>query len=198
MTSVLIPTVVEQTPRGERAYDLYSRMLREHIVFIGSPIDDVVANLICAQLLFLEAENPDRDISIYINSPGGDPVSMMAIYDTMQFIRNDISTLCFGQAVSAAAILLIAGTKGKRFALPHTRIILGQHSSAANGQVSDIEIQAAEIARARRSMMSILSTHSYRDVDQIARDTDRDLILTSSEAVEYGFVDEVLTQRPLT
>jgi ATP-dependent Clp protease, protease subunit len=191
-----VPTVVEQTPRGERAYDLYSRMLREHIIFIGTPIDDVVANLICAQLLFLESENPDRDINIYINSPGGDPISMMAIYDTMEFINNDISTLCFGQAVSAAAVLLIAGTKGKRFALPHTRMILGQHSSGANGQVSDIEIQAAEIARTRRSMTSILSTHSHRSIDQIEMDTDRDLILTPTEAVEYGFVDEVLTHRP--
>ncbi len=198
MSSVLIPTVVEQTSRGERAYDLYSRMLREHIVFIGSPIDDVVANLICAQLLFLESENPDRDISIYINSPGGDPVSMMAIYDTMSFIRNDISTICFGQAVSAAAVLLIAGTKGKRFALPHTRIVFGQHTSGANGQVSDIEIQAAEIARTRRSMTTILSAHSYRSIDQIERDTDRDLILTAHEAVDYGFVDEVISARPTT
>jgi ATP-dependent Clp protease, protease subunit len=196
MASAFVPTVVEQTPRGERAYDLYSRMLREHIVFIGTEIDDTIANLICAQLLFLESENPDRDISIYINSPGGDPVAMMAIYDTMSFVNNDISTMCFGQAVSAAAVLLIAGTKGKRFALPHTRIVLQQETSGASGQVSDIEIQAREVARTRLQTQAILSAHSYRSVEEIAVDTDRDLILTADQAVAYGFIDEVIAHRP--
>jgi ATP-dependent Clp protease, protease subunit len=195
MPSVLIPTVIEQTARGERAFDLYSRMLAEHIVFIGTPIDDVVANLICAQLLFLEAENPDRDINLYVNSPGGDPIAMLAIYDTMQFIRNDVSTFCFGQAVSVAAVLLSAGTKGKRFALPHTRVMLHQPSARASGQVSDIELQARELERTRTAMEAIISAHTYRSVDEIRRDTSREFVLTAEEAVTYGLIDEIVNGR---
>jgi ATP-dependent Clp protease, protease subunit len=191
----LVPTVVESTNRGERAYDLYSRLLREHIIFIGTPIDDTIANLICAQLLFLESENPEKDISLYINSPGGEITGLMAIYDTLQFIRNDISTLCFGQAASAAAVLLSAGTKGKRFALPHSRILIHQPYSGAGGQASDIEIQAREIMRMRSMLDEILARHTGQDVEKISKDTERDYILGADEAVSYGIIDEVLSSR---
>ncbi len=195
MTSVLVPNVIEQTSRGERGSDLYSRMLREHIVFLGTPIDDLVANLICAQLLFLESENPDRDINLYINSPGGEVSSVLAIYDTMQFVRNDVVTFCFGQAAGASAVLVASGTKGKRFALGHSRIVLHQPSAGASGQVSDIEIQAKEIAREREALEAILSSHTYRTLDEVRRDTQRDLVLSASEAVAWGVLDEVVTSR---
>ena len=193
----LVPTVVEQTNRGERAYDLYSRMLREHIVFLGTPIDDTIANLICAQMLFLESENPDKDISIYINSPGGEITGLMAIYDTMRFIKNDITTICYGQAASAAAVLLAAGTKGKRFALPHSRILIHQPYSGAGGQASDIEIQAREIMRMRTMLDEILAEHTGQTVEKISKDTDRDYIMGAEEARTYGIIDEVISSREL-
>jgi ATP-dependent Clp protease protease subunit len=193
----LIPNVIEQTNRGERFSDLYSRLLREHIIFVGTPIDDVIANLICAQLLFLESENPDRDISIYINSPGGDVTGLMAIYDTCQFIKNDISTICFGQAASAAAVLLAAGTKGKRFALPHSRILIHQPYSGAGGQASDIEIQARELLRIQTDLEELLARHTGQTVERIHKDTDRDYIMTAAEAQAYGIIDEVITSRDL-
>ena len=195
ISNYLVPTVVEQTNRGERAYDLYSRLLREHIVFVGTPIDDTIANLICAQLLFLESENPDKDINIYINSPGGDVTGLMAIYDTCQFIRNDISTICFGQAASAAAVLLAAGTKGKRFALPHVRVLIHQPYSGAGGQASDIEIQARELHRIQTDLEEILSKHTGQTVEHIHKDTDRDYIMSAEEAKVYGIIDEVITAR---
>ncbi len=193
----LVPTVVEQTNRGERAYDLYSRLLKEHIVFVGTPIDDTIANLLCAQLLFLESENPDRDINIYINSPGGDVTGLMAIYDTCQFIRNDISTICFGQAASAAAVLLASGTPGKRFALPHSRVLIHQPYSGAGGQASDIEIQARELHRIQTDLEEILSRHTGQTVDRIHKDTDRDYIMSAAEAKVYGIIDHVITSREL-
>ena len=195
ISNYLVPTVVEQTNRGERAYDLYSRLLREHIVFVGTPIDDTIANLICAQLLFLESENPDKDINIYINSPGGDVTGLMAIYDTCQFIRNDISTICFGQAASAAAVLLAAGTKGKRFALPHVRVLIHQPYSGAGGQASDIEIQAKELMRIQADLEEILAKHTGQTVERIHKDTDRDYIMSAEEAKAYGIIDEVITAR---
>ena len=193
-----VPNVIEQTSRGERSYDLYSRLLREHIVFIGTPIDDTIANLICAQLLFLESENSDRDINLYINSPGGEITGLMAIYDTLQFIRNDVTTFCYGQAASAAAVLLAAGTKGKRFALPHSRILIHQPYSGAGGQASDIEIQAREIMRMRTMLDEILSKHTGQTIEKISSDTERDYILSAEEAVAYGIIDEVITSRALT
>jgi ATP-dependent Clp protease, protease subunit len=197
ISNYLVPTVVEQTNRGERAYDLYSRLLREHIVFVGTPIDDTIANLLCAQLLFLESENPDRDINIYINSPGGDVTGLMAIYDTCQFIRNDISTICFGQAASAAAVLLASGTKGKRFALPHSRILIHQPYSGAGGQASDIEIQARELARIQSDLEGILAIHTGQTVEKIHKDTDRDYIMSAEEAKTYGIIDHVISSRDL-
>ncbi len=193
----LVPTVVEQTNRGERAYDLYSRLLKEHIVFVGTPIDDTIANLLCAQLLFLESENPDRDINIYINSPGGDVTGLMAIYDTCQFIRNDISTICFGQAASAAAVLLASGTPGKRFALPHSRILIHQPYSGAGGQASDIEIQARELGRIQADLEDILSRHTGQTTEKIHKDTDRDYIMSAEEAKTYGIIDHVISSREL-
>lgn len=193
-----VPNVIEQTSRGERSYDLYSRLLREHIVFIGTPIDDTIANLICAQLLFLESENADRDINLYINSPGGEITGLMAIYDTLQFIRNDVTTFCYGQAASAAAVLLAAGTKGKRFALPHSRILIHQPYSGAGGQASDIEIQAREIMRMRTMLDEILAKHTGQTIEKISSDTERDYILGAEEAVAYGIIDEVITSRALT
>ena len=184
----LVPTVVEQTNRGERAYDLYSRLLREHIIFLGTPIDDTIANLVCAQLLFLESENPDKDISLYINSPGGEITALFAIYDTLQFIKNSITTICFGQAASAAAVLLAAGTKGKRFALPHSRILIHQPYSGAGGQASDIEIQAREIMRMREMLEEMLSLHTGQSKEKVSRDTDRDYIMSAAEAVTYGII----------
>ena len=180
----LVPTVVEQTNRGERAYDLYSRLLREHIVFLGTPIDDTIANLICAQLLFLESENPDKDINIYINSPGGDITGLFAIYDTLQFIKNEITTICFGQAASAAAVLLAAGTKGKRFALPHSRVLIHQPYSGAGGQASDIEIQARELLRVQSDLEEVLARHTGQTAEKIHTDTDRDFIMTAEEAAQ--------------
>ena len=195
MPSAFLPTVIEQTSRGERAYDLYSRMLSDHIIFLSTPLDETIANIICAQMLFLESVNPERDINLYINSPGGDVVGLFAIYDTMQFVSNDISTICFGQAASAAAVLLAAGTSGKRFALPNARILLHQPSSGASGQVSDIEIQARELSRTRTTLDEILSTHTGKSTDRVRRDTERDFILSAAEACDYGVIDEVMDRR---
>jgi ATP-dependent Clp protease, protease subunit len=191
----LVPTVIEQTSRGERGYDLYSRLLKERIIILGTPIDDTVANLICAQMLFLEYEDPDKDISLYVNSPGGDITALFAIYDTMKFVKPDVSTFCFGQAASAAAVLLAAGAHGKRFALPHARILLHQPWGGAAGQASDIELQAKEILRMRDLLNSMISGDTGQTVDKIARDTDRDFVITAEEAVGYGLIDEVITTR---
>jgi ATP-dependent Clp protease protease subunit len=194
----LVPTVVEQTNRGERAYDLFSRLLKEHIIFLGTPIDDTIANLVCAQLIHLESENPDKDINIYINSPGGDIPSLFAIYDTIQYVKPDIATTCLGQAASAAAVLLAAGRKGKRLALPHSRILLHQPWGTGGGQAADIEIQAREILRMRDVLNEILAHHTGQDVEKIARDTDRDYIMSADEAKSYGIIDEVITARDST
>jgi len=192
----LVPNVIEQTSRGERYSDLYSRLLRENIIFLATPIDDAVANLICAQLLFLESENPDKDISIYINSPGGDINALMAIYDTMQYVRPEITTLCFGQAASAAAVLLAAGTKGKRLALPNARVLLHQpYAQSGYSQASDIELAAAEIMRLKTTLEEILARHTGQSAEKIAVDTDRDFIMTAEEAKEYGVIDEILSAR---
>ncbi len=193
----LVPTVVESTNRGERAYDLYSRLLKENIIFLGTPIDDNVANLICAQLLHLESENSDKDISIYINSPGGDITALFAIYDTLQFIKNQVSTICYGQAASAAAVLLAAGTKGKRLALPHSRILLHQPWGSGGGQATDIEIQAREIMRMKDLLNEILAEHTGQPIEKIETDTDRDFVMTAQEALEYGIIDEVISRRAL-
>jgi ATP-dependent Clp protease protease subunit len=193
--SYLVPTVVEQTNRGERAFDLYSRLLKDNIIFLGTPIDDTIANLVCAQLLHLESESPDKDINLYINSPGGDITALFAIYDTMQFIKPEISTICFGQAASAAAVLLAAGTKGKRLALPLARVLLHQPYAQAMGQAVDIELAAKEIERMRSQLDGILSHHTGQPVERIHRDTDRDFILSAAEAKEYGIIDEVIESR---
>jgi ATP-dependent Clp protease protease subunit len=193
----LVPTVVEQTNRGERAFDLYSRLLKEHIIFLGTPIDDTIANLICAQLLHLESENPEKDINIYINSPGGDVNAMFAIYDTMMYIRPSISTICYGQAASAAAVLLAAGTEGKRLALPHSRIIIHQPYAGAQGMASDIEIAATEIQRIKDQLENVLAKHTGQPVERINRDTDRDYVMTAEQAREYGIIDEVLQSRDI-
>jgi ATP-dependent Clp protease protease subunit len=193
----LVPTVVEQTNRGERAFDLYSRLLKEHIIFLGTPIDDTIANLVCAQLLHLESENPDKDINIYINSPGGDITALFAIYDTMQYVKADITTICFGQAASAAAVLLAAGTKGKRLALPHARVLLHQPWGSGSGQATDIEIQAREIQRMRDLLEDILVEHTGQPKEKLNRDTDRDFVLSAPEAKEYGIIDEVISTREL-
>ena len=187
--------VVEQTNRGERAYDIYSRLLRDNIVFIGSAIDDNLSNLVIAQLLYLEAEDPEKDISIYINSPGGSVTAGLAIYDTMQFIRPDISTICIGQAASMAAVLLTAGTAKKRFALPNSRVLLHQPMGDFSGQATDVEIHAREILRIRQRLNEILHTHSGQALDRINRDTDRDFILTGEGAREYGLIDQVISRR---
>ncbi len=192
----LVPTVVESSNRGERAYDLYSRLLRERIIFLGTPIDDTIANLICAQMLFLESEDPDKDINLYINSPGGDITGLLAIYDTMKYIKPAVSTFCFGQAASAAAVLLGAGTKGKRFALPHARVLLHQPWGGVGGQASDIEIQAREIIRMKDMLNSMLANDTGQSVERITKDTDRDFIISADEAVEYGLIDEVISARP--
>jgi ATP-dependent Clp protease protease subunit len=192
----LVPTVVEQTSRGERAYDLYSRLLKENIIFIGTPIDDTIANLVCAQLIHLESENPDKDINIYINSPGGDITALFAIYDTLQFIRNDVATICLGQAASAAAVLLAAGTKGKRAALTHSRVLLHQPwGQVGYGQVTDLEIAAKEILRMKDLLNEILAKHTGQPVERINADTDRDFVLEANEALEYGIIDDVFTSR---
>lgn len=191
-----IPIVVEQTGRGERAYDIYSRLLKDRIVFLGSVITDDVANLITAQLLFLESEDPERDIYFYINSPGGSVTAGLAVYDTMQYIRPQISTVCVGQAASMAAVLLAAGTKDKRFALPHSRIMIHQPLGGFQGQAADIDIQAREILRMREELNSILMKHTGQSLKRIEKDTDRDLFMNGKQAQEYGLVDEVITTRP--
>jgi ATP-dependent Clp protease protease subunit len=191
-----VPTVTEQTSRGERAYDLYSRLLKENIIFLGTPIDDTIANLVCAQLIHLESENPDKDINIYINSPGGDITALFAIYDTMQFVKNDIATICLGQAASAAAVLLAAGTKGKRLALPHSRVLLHQpYGQVGYSQVTDLEIAAREILRMRELLEQILSKHTGQSIERIHEDTDRDFVMEADAAKEYGVIDEIITMR---
>ena len=191
----MVPIVIEQTNRGERSFDLFSRLLKEHIIFIGTPIDDTIANLVCAQLLHLESENPDKDISLYINSPGGDINALFAIYDTMQYIKPDITTICFGQAASAAAVLLAAGSHGKRLALPHARILLHQPWGQAGGQATDIELVAKEILRLKIQLEEIMALHTGQPVERIAADTDRDFVMTAAEAREYGLIDEVISTR---
>src|SRR5688572_121387 len=191
----LVPNVVEQTSRGERAYDLYSRLLKDNIIFLQTPIDDQIASLICAQLIHLESENPEKDINIYINSPGGDITSLFAIYDTMQFIRNDIATICLGQAASAAAVLLAAGTKGKRLALPRSRVLLHQPYGQAMGQAADIELAAKEIERMRTQLEDMLAEHTGQPRERIHKDTDRDFVLSAPEAKDYGIIDEVIAVR---
>ncbi len=191
----LVPMVVEQTSRGERAYDIFSRLLKDNIIFLGHPIDDVLANLVIAQLLFLEAEDPDRDISIYINSPGGSVTAGLAVLDTLSFVKPDISTFCVGQAASMAAVILSAGTKGKRFALPNSRIVIHQPLGGAQGQASDIDIQAKEILRMRERLNEILAANTGQDQERIAQDTDRDYIMTAGQAKDYGIIDEVISKR---
>ena len=191
----LVPMVVEQSSRGERAYDIYSRLLKDSIVFIGSPIDDDVANLVIAQMLFLEADDPDRDVSVYINSPGGSVTAGLAILDTMRFIKPDISTFCVGQAASMAAVLLSAGTKGKRFALPNSRIIIHQPLGGVQGQAADIDIHAREILRMRETLNGILASMTGQPMERISEDTDRDYIMTADRAKDYGLIDEVIAER---
>jgi ATP-dependent Clp protease protease subunit len=194
-TNYTIPIVIEQTSRGERSFDIYSRLLKERIIFLGTPIDDGVANVVMAQLLHLESEDPDRDISIYINSPGGSFTALTAIYDTMQFVKPEIQTICMGQAASAAAVLLAAGTKGKRLALEHARVLIHQPSGGGEGQSSDIEIQAREIMRMRELLEQMISRHTGQDQEKVRKDIERDKILTAREAVEYGLIDEVVSTR---
>ena len=196
MKANLIPMVVEQTGRGERAYDIYSRLLKDRIVFLGSAIDDDVANLVTAQFLFLESEDPEKDIHFYVNSPGGSVTAGLAIYDTMQYIKPDVSTLCLGQAASMAAWLLAAGAKGKRYALPHARIMIHQPLGGVQGQATDIDIQAREILRIREQLNNVLVQHTGQSIKQIEKDTDRDMFMTGKQAVEYGLVDEVIVSRP--
>jgi ATP-dependent Clp protease protease subunit len=191
----LIPIVIEQTGRGERAYDIYSRLLKERIVFLGTPVDDSISNLIIAQMLFLESEDPDKDINFYINCPGGSVTAGLAIYDTMQYVKPEISTLCMGQAASMAALLLAAGTNGKRFALPHARILLHQPLGGFQGQAADIDIQAKEILRMREILNELLVHHTTQPLGKIAKDTDRDFFLSGEQAKEYGIIDEVITKR---
>jgi ATP-dependent Clp protease, protease subunit len=193
--STLIPIVVEQTARGERAYDIYSRLLKDSIIFLGTAIDDMVANLVIAQMLFLEAEDPEKDIHLYINSPGGSTTAGMAIYDTMQFVRPAVQTLCIGQASSMAAVLLAAGAPGKRFALPNSRILIHQPWGGTQGQAADIAIQAKEILRIRDRLNEILASHTRQSVEKIAADTDRDFIMEAAAAREYGIVDQVISRR---
>ncbi len=195
ISDYLVPVVVEQTNRGERSFDIYSRLLKERIVFLGTPLDDTVANLVMAQLLHLESEEPEKDINLYINSPGGSVTALLAIYDTMQYIRPDVVTICMGQAASAAAVLLAAGAKGKRFGLPHSRVPIHQPSGGAEGQSVDIEIQAREILRMRRMLDEILATHSGQDAEKVSRDTDRDFIMTAEEAKRYGIIDDIIESR---
>src|SRR6266545_2322321 len=194
-SSYLVPVVVEQTNRGERSFDIYSRLLNERIIFLGTPIDDTVANLVMAQLLHLESEDPDKDIQLYINSPGGSVTALLAIYDTMQYVKPDVATTCMGQAASAAAVLLAAGAPGKRLGLPHSRILIHQPSGGAEGQSVDIEIQAREILRMRRMLDEILATHTGQDVEKVKRDTDRDFIMTADQAKQYGLIDDIIESR---
>lgn len=189
-----VPTVVEQSSRGERAFDIFSRLLRERIIFLGTPIDDMVANLVVAQMLLLDSENPEKDIMLYINSPGGSVTAGFAIYDTMQHIRSDVSTICLGQAASMGAFLLSSGTKGKRLALPHSRVLIHQPLGGAQGQATDIEIQAAEIIRIKKSLNEILASNTGQSIKKIEKDTDRDYIMTPQEALEYGMIDKVISR----
>ena len=193
--SYLVPMVIEQTNRGERSFDIYSRLLKERIVFLGTPVNDEIANVVMAQLLHLEGEDPEKDINVYINSPGGSVTSLLAIYGTMECVKPDISTICIGQAASAAAVLLAAGTKGKRFALPHSRILLHQPHGGAEGQSADIEIAAKEIMRIRKLLDEILAEKTGQPLDKISHDTDRDFIMDAYEAQDYGLVDEVIQAR---
>ncbi|OGQ96882.1 MAG: ATP-dependent Clp endopeptidase, proteolytic subunit ClpP [Deltaproteobacteria bacterium RIFOXYD12_FULL_57_12] len=193
----LVPMVVEQSPRGERSWDIYSRLLKERIIFLGRTVDDVSANLIIAQMLFLEADDSDKDITFYIHSPGGVVTAGLAVYDTMNYVRCDIATLCMGQAASMGALLLAAGTKGKRYALPNSRIMIHQPMGGFQGQATDIDIQAQEILRMRADLNRILAHHTGQDVKKIKRDTERDYFMSAEEAVQYGIVDKVLTKRPL-
>jgi len=190
-----VPIVVEQTSRGERAYDIFSRLLKDRIVFLGSPINDAVADTVIAQLLFLESENPDKDIYIYINSPGGQVTAGLAIYDTIQYIKSEVVTMCMGQAASMAAVILAAGTKGKRYALPHSRIMLHQVLGGVEGQATEIEIHAKEIVRIKNEICEIISKHTNQPIDKVARDTDRDYFLKPKDALEYGIVDAIITKR---
>ena len=194
-TNQLVPMVVEQTPRGERAYDIYSRLLKERVIFLTGPIEDIGANLVVAQLLFLEAENPDKDISLYLNSPGGSVTSGLSIYDTMQFIKPDVSTLCVGQAASMGAVLLAGGAKGKRHALPNSRVLIHQVMGGFQGQASDIEIHAQEILSIKEKLNNILATHTGQKIDKITKDSDRDNFMSPEEAVEYGLIDSVMETR---
>ena len=191
----LVPMVVEQTPRGERAYDIYSRLLKERVIFLTGPVEDIGANLVVAQMLFLEAENPDKDISLYINSPGGSVTAGLSIYDTMQFIKPDVSTLCVGQAASMGAVLLTGGAKGKRHALPNSRVLIHQVMGGFQGQASDVEIHAQEILSIKEKLNTILATHSGQNIDKIAEDSDRDNFMSPEEAVEYGLIDSVMNTR---
>ena len=194
-TNQLVPMVVEQTPRGERAYDIYSRLLKERVIFLTGPIEDIGANLVVALLLFLEAENPDKDISLYINTPGGSVTSGLSIYDTMQFIKPDVSTLCVGQAASMGAVLLAGGAKGKRHALPNSRVLIHQVMGGFQGQASDIEIHAQEILSIKEKLNNILATHTGQKIDKITKDSDRDNFMSPEEAVEYGLIDSVMETR---
>ena len=191
----LVPIVVEQTARGERSYDIYSRLLKDRVIFITGPVEDHMANLIVAQLLFCESENPDKDVSLYINSPGGSVTAGLSVYDTMQFIKPDVSTMCIGQAASMGALLLAGGTAGKRFALPHSRMMIHQPSGGAHGQASDIEIQANEIIKIRQRLNEIMAYHTGQDIEVIARDTERDNFMSAEEGVRYGLVDKVIERR---
>jgi ATP-dependent Clp protease, protease subunit len=192
---VLVPMVIEQTNRGERAYDIYSRLLKDRIIFLGTPIDDHIANLMIAQMLFLEADDPEQDIFLYINSPGGYVTSGLAIYDTMQYIRPDVSTICIGQAASMGSLLLTAGAKGKRYSLPHARIMIHQPAGGFQGQATDIEIQAREILRIKEALDTIMAKHTGQDLERIKRDTDRDFFMSGEQAKDYGLVDDVITMR---
>jgi ATP-dependent Clp protease protease subunit len=194
---MLIPMVVEQTPRGERAYDIYSRLLKDRIIFMGEQVTDDMANIIIAQFLFLESEDPDKDINLYINSPGGSITAGLAIYDTMQYVKSDITTICTGQAISMAALLLAAGSKGKRFALPHSRIMIHQPMGVTQGQATDIDIQAREIMRLKGTINELFALHTGQDKKKIGNDTERDFFMTGQEALEYGIVDKVITKREM-
>ncbi len=196
INNVLVPMVVEQTPRGERSYDIYSRLLKERVIFLVGPVEDQMANLVVAQLLFLESENPDKDIHLYINSPGGSVTAGMSIYDTMQFIKPDVSTLCIGQAASMGAVLLTAGAKGKRYCLPNSRVMVHQPLGGFQGQASDIEIHAKEILSIRERLNGILAKHTGQEIKKIKKDTDRDNFMSSEQAQEYGLIDSVLDNRP--
>jgi ATP-dependent Clp protease protease subunit len=192
---VLVPMVIEQTNRGERAYDIYSRLLKDRIIFLGTPIDDHIANLMIAQMLFLEADDPEQDIFLYINSPGGYVTSGLAIYDTIQYIRPDVSTICIGQAASMGSLLLTSGAKGKRYSLPHARIMIHQPAGGFQGQATDIEIQAREILRIKEALDTIMAKHTGQDLERIKRDTDRDFFMSGEQAKDYGLVDDVITVR---